>query len=48
MKTLLNTLTACAWLTCACAAQAASTAELTVGGLMALLMRVVTPKGAGK
>ena len=31
MKTLLNTLTACAWLTCACAAQAAST-ELTVGG----------------
>ena len=32
MKTLLNTLTACAWLTCACAAQAASTTELTVGG----------------
>ncbi|MFL1552388.1 DUF1120 domain-containing protein [Pseudomonas sp. O64] len=34
MKTLLMALTACAWLTNASTAQAASTAELTVGGLI--------------
>ncbi|OAE10394.1 hypothetical protein AZH11_27225 [Pseudomonas simiae] len=47
MKTLLMALTACAWLTNASTAQAASTAELTVGGLITPMActPVLSPSG---